>query len=176
MDNGRVPIRPKIEWRPNWSSMLESTQPEPSSPSRGKSAWLSHVALAALLLYFGCIYRNIMFITEGAPERDSFYHARYSQLLPQRGLSRELRWMQFTEWKDHFCDKDFLYHVYLIPFTRDAAEPLPGAKYGTLLLLLQSLAELYGVLRYWKAPFALFWVALLGVCSANFLTRMFMVR
>ena len=156
---------------------VQNTSPtEPPDPSRDRSAWLSHLALLALLLYFAYVYSGILFMTEGVTERDGFYHARYSQMLPQRGLSRELPWMQFTDWKEHFCDKDFLYHVYLAPFTRNAAEPLPGAKWGTLLLFLGALAALYFVLRKWKVPFAVLWVALMGVGSAYFLTRMFMVR
>jgi len=149
---------------------------EPPHPLRDSSAWLSHLAFAAVLLYFAYVYSGILFLTEGVTERDGFYHARYSQMLPQRGLSRELPWMQFTDWKEHFCDKDFLYHVYLVPFTRNAAEPLPGAKWGTLVLFLGALTALYFVLRKWNVPFAVLWVALLGVGSAYFLTRMFMVR
>ncbi len=140
------------------------------------AALYSHAGLALLLTYFGFVYHGVMFTTEGVLERDGFYHARYAQLLPERGLSRELPWMQFADWKDHFCDKDFLYHMLLVPFTRDVAEPLPGAKITTLLLLLATLAAIYVVLRKWNAPFALLWAALTGVGSAHFLSRMFMVR
>lgn len=133
--------------------------------------------LGVMLLYFGYVYRGTMFLTEGVnKERDGFYHARYSQMVPERGLSREFRWMQFTSWRDEFCDKDFLYHVFLAPFCSDAKEPLPGAKYATVLLLLAALGALYFVLRAWRAPFALVWVALLAVGSADFLDRMMMVR
>lgn len=139
--------------------------------------WLSPALLVLLLLYFGLVYRGTIFMTEGVnAERDGFYHARYAQLLPERGLSREFRWMQFTAWRDHFCDKDTLYHLYLAPFCRDAAEPLPGAKDATVLLLLAALAALYFVLRKWQAPFALIWVAFLAVGSAHFIDRMLMVR
>ncbi len=140
------------------------------------NAWAAHLGLVLLLLYLGYVYRGAMFITEGVMERDGFYHARYAQMLPERGLARTMPWMQFADWKDHFCDKDFLYHVYLAAFTRNAAEPLPGAKYGTLLLLLATLSAIYVVLKKWNAPFALLWVALAGVGSAHFLTRMFMIR
>lgn len=139
--------------------------------------WWQLALLAGMLLYFAYVYGNLMFLTEGVnKERDGFYHARYSQMVPERELSREFRWMQFTSWRDQFTDKDFLYHIYLAPFCRDAKEPLPGAKVGTLLLLLAALAALYFVLRAWKVPFALFWVGLLAVGSADFLDRMMMVR
>ena len=139
--------------------------------------WLSPALLVLLLLYFGLVYHGTISMTEGVnAERDGFYHARYAQLLPERGLSREFRWMQFTHWRDHFCDKDTLYHLYLAPFCRDAAEPLPGAKLATVLLLLAALAALYVVLRKWNVPFTLAFVALLAVGSAHFIDRMLMVR
>lgn len=168
-------IFPRIDSIPFGDFAFLDNRTDTAAP-RDWSSWATHAALILLLLYFGYVYRGAMFITEGVMERDGFYHARYAQMLPERGLSRALPWMQFADWKDHFCDKDFLYHVYLAAFTRDAVEPLPGAKYGTLLLLLATLGAIYVVLRKWDAPFALLWVALAGVGSAHFLMRMFMIR
>src|ERR1700712_2566593 len=141
---------------------------KPSSSPKW-SAWISCALLAALLVYFGIVYSGIIHSTQGViTERDGFYHARYAQMLPQRGLSRTLPWMQFTDWKDKFCDKDPLYHLFLAPFCTNAKEPLPGAKSATIALFLFALGALYFVLKRWRAPFPLAWVALLAVGSANF--------
>src|SRR5437588_2642818 len=121
---------------------------------------LAHLPLVLLLLYFTVIFHDILFTTEGAFDRDAFFHSRYSQMLPERGLSRQFPWMQFTAWKDKFADKDFLYHVILAPFCRDSAEPLPGAKWATLLLSLSGLVLFYALLVHLRAPWPLFWVAL----------------
>jgi len=135
-----------------------------------------HLPLLLVLLYFGTVFHGVLFMTQGAYERDAFFHARYAQLLPERGLSREFRWMQFTAWKDAFCDKDFLYHVILAPFAGLWPEALDGAKVGALLLALAALASVYMVLCRLKAPWPLLWVFLLAVGSGLFLIRLLMVR
>ena len=136
----------------------------------------SHLPAALLLLYVAFVLHGVLFTTQGVFERDGFYHARYAQMLPARGLSRAFPWMQFTDWKDKFADKDFLYHVIIAPFCMDAAEPLPGAKWATLLLGLAAYAAFFVVLRRLNAPAPLFWMALLIFGSGMFLNRMLMVR
>ena len=138
-----------------------------------QKTWLS---FALVLLYFGIVSHGLLFTTEGAFERDAFYHARYAQMLPERGLSRSFPWMQFTDWKEHFGDKDFLYHVILAPFCRDAAEPLPGAKWATLLLGLAAYAAFLLVLLRLQVRWPIFWTLLLIVGSGLFFNRMLMVR
>jgi hypothetical protein len=135
-----------------------------------------HLPAALLLLYFAFVLHGILFTTAGVFERDGFYHARYAQMLPERGLSRAFPWMQFTDWKDKFADKDFLYHVVLAPFCSNASEPLPGAKWATLLLALGAYLAFYLVLVRLGVRWPLAWLALLMVGSGLFLNRMIMVR
>ena len=156
----------------------ESTLPRNNGRPPGNMGWTiaEYVALALLISYFAVIFHGLLFMTGGVNERDGFYHARYSQMLPMRGLSRSLPWMQFTSWKDEFCDKDFLYHVYMAPFCTDANEPLAGAKIGTLVLAMGSLLALFAVLKRFRTPWPLFWVALMASGSGLLLVRMIMVR
>lgn len=135
-----------------------------------------HGGLPLLLGYLAIFFGSLLFLTEGAGERDAFFHARFSQLLPQLGLTRHFRWTQFSLWRDSFADKDFLYHLFLLPFCRDAGEPLPGAKVGTVVLALLAVALLYVVLARLKAPWPLAWAALLALGNGAFLHRLLMVR
>ena len=48
---------------------------------------------------------------------DGPFHIRYSAWLREHGISRTFPWWQETFLRDHWADKDFLYHVLLIPFT-----------------------------------------------------------
>ena len=50
--------------------------------AQGAALW-AFIALA--VLQFG---------TDHLVDRDSYYHARYAQLMPERGLSREFPWAQ----------------------------------------------------------------------------------
>ena len=135
-----------------------------------------HIPIILFLVYAGLLFDAELFTTEGVYERDGFYHARYSQLLPERGLSRSFPWMQFTAWADSFCDKDFLYHVFLAPFCQNSAEPLAGAKTATLVLDLFLLLLFYVVLHRLKAPWPFMWTVLLAFGSGIFLNRILMVR
>src|SRR4029434_5342462 len=52
---------------------------------------------------------------------DGHFHIKYSEIerarrLRGEGLIKELPWCQETFFKDRFADKDFLYHLLLIPF------------------------------------------------------------
>jgi len=143
------------------------------------SAWRGaarHLPAGLLLAYLTVVLAGVMFENEGVPERDGFFHARYAQMLPDRGLSREFPWTQFSVWKDHFADKDFLYHVTLAPFCRDVREPLPGAKVATVLLAAATLTAMYLVLVSLDVPWPVFWAALLASGSGLFLSRLLMVR
>ena len=137
---------------------------------------LRHLPFILALLYFGAVIDGLLFSTAGVFERDGFFHARYAQMLPERGLSRQFYWMQYTDWKEHFCDKDFLYHVALLPFCAGATEPLDGAKFATLMLNLAMLCGFYALLLRLRVPWPLFWLCLLPVGSAMFLNRMLMLR
>ena len=137
---------------------------------------MKHAAAALLLVYFLAGFHSILFTTNGVFERDGYYHARYAQMLPERGLSREFQWMQFTTWKTQFADKDVLYHVILAPFCRNAADPLPGAKWATLFLGATAYIAFYLLLLRLRVPATWFWTVLLIVGSGLFLNRMLMIR
>jgi hypothetical protein len=135
-----------------------------------------HWPALAVLLYFAVFFDNFLFMTAGVYERDAFYHARFSQMLPEHGLSRSFPWMQFTSWNESFCDKDFIYHLLLMPFCRFSSDALAGAKLATVVLNLFMLASLYFVLARLKTPWPIFWVALFVVGSGLFLSRLLMIR
>jgi len=136
----------------------------------------SHLFLILTLIYVGLVFDSLLFYTQGVNERDGFFHARYSAMLTEQGLSRHFPWMQFTMWKDGFCDKDFLYHVFLAPFCLASPDTLSGAKIGTLALALMTLLALYVILRMNRVPWPVFWVLLLAFGSGQFLSRLLMVR
>ncbi len=137
--------------------------------------FLRHLPFLFLLAYLGVVFDGLLFYTQGVYENDAFYHARYSQLLPEQGLSRSFPWMQFSLWRDHFCDKDFLYHVAMMPFVR-GGEALIGAKVFTLLLALSVMVAAYVLLVRWRVPWAVVWVGLLALGSGILLTRLPMIR
>lgn len=132
--------------------------------------------MAVLLIYVALISIQLHFGFDGPLERDAYFHARFSRMLPERGLSRSFPWTQVSTWKDRFCDKDFLFHVFLFPFTRVSGEPLPGAQAGMIILTLAVVGAIYGVLRAQNVPWAVGFAALILCMGWQFLFRLTMVR
>jgi hypothetical protein len=134
-----------------------------------------HVLLAVAFLYAAAAFGWLQFRTPHLVDRDSYYHARISQMLPERGLSREFRWAQESVWRDRFSDKDFLFHLWLAPFCRGAA-PIVEAKIAAWLLgcAILGVLTLIFVKNGFRAP--ALWIALVPALGNHFLFRMQEVR
>lgn len=111
----------------------------------------------------------------GLTDRDGYYHARLSQLLPERGLSRSFPWTQAGLWKDRYCDKEFLYHAAMAPFAR-GEEPIGGALLFSTLLSAAVFAVFYAVTRSTGTPAPWAWTLLLAGAAGPFLLRASYVR
>ncbi|HYF52026.1 MAG TPA: hypothetical protein VEJ63_21635 [Planctomycetota bacterium] len=155
---------------------LESGTASAQSLSLSQSSWTAHVPFVLLLAYCTYLFQSFLFSTDALTCPDGFFHARYAAMLPERGLSREFPWLQFTTLKDNFWDNHFLYNILLTPFCLSASEPLVGAKIATVVFQIALLTVFYVVLWRLRVPWPLLWVALLAAGSAAFLMRILMVR
>ena len=129
-----------------------------------------------LLIYAVGLFSWAAFATGGLFERDGYFHARFAQTMPERGLSRAFDWTQLSTWKDRFCDKEFLYHLAMAPIAQLGDEPLRGVQVFSLLLAAGVLLAMVLVLRAAGAPWpALF--AFLALCTGGlFIARLTMIR
>ncbi|HYF51854.1 MAG TPA: hypothetical protein VEJ63_20725, partial [Planctomycetota bacterium] len=137
---------------------------------------ISRVGAALLILYFTLVFQGLEFSGAGVMERDGYYHARYSQMLPEFGLSRSFPWMDAARFRDNWCDKDFLYHVFLAPFCQDPVDPIIGAQWATVLLFALTLALSYVIAERLGMRFPVLLPAILGAGGALWWLRMLMVR
>lgn len=116
----------------------------------------------------------------GMARGDSPYHIRMAYLYRTGEMFEagpNFHWTRLSVWNGHFSDKDFLYHLYLIPFTFFAQDEydhgglLQGAKIsvavatGLLALGLLAALRLLGVRQAW--PFVL----LMGAIAWVFIFR-----
>ena len=101
---------------------------------------MRRAAVAAAVAWGALVFALLQWSTPHLVDRDSLYHARYAQLLPERGLSREFPWTQESVWRDAFSDKEFLFHALLVPFCR-GEDPAAGAKVAAWVLGMASCAE-----------------------------------
>lgn len=59
----------------------------------------------------------IQFLTPTLYGADGYLHIRMAEFLKEFGPRYDFHWARFSTFSSHFADKDFLYHVALIPFT-----------------------------------------------------------
>ncbi|MCA9551662.1 MAG: hypothetical protein KC933_16615 [Myxococcales bacterium] len=84
-----------------------------------KSRWRLALIWVGLIAFFGVIQS----LTDRMAGNDTYYHIKYAWLIWHEGAIWDFPWLQGTFFKEMWVDKEFLYHVLLIPFT------LPGDMY-----------------------------------------------
>jgi hypothetical protein len=130
---------------------------------------------ALLLAYLSAFFSTLSAGPRGLTERDGYFHARYAQMLPHRGLSRSFPWTQASPWKDRFADKEFLFHVLLVPFSI-GENPIRGALFFGLLQTLGVFAAFYLLLSLNGARAPAFFTFLLTCMGGPFLLRISFLR
>lgn len=136
-------------------------------------AW---AAPGLLFLYSLALFGGTALMQAGLFERDGYFHARFAALMPLRGLSRAFPWTQLSTWREQFCDKEFLYHLGMLPFARLGSDPILGARIFGVLLSVAVLAVFYGVLRAQRVRYPAFFAALPMAAGGLFIARLGMIR
>ncbi len=127
-------------------------------------------------LYAAALFGGTAILQAGLFERDGYFHARIAHMLLDRGLSRTFPWTQLSTWRLQFCDKEFLYHLGMMPFARMGSDPILGARIYASLLSLAVLGALYLLLRAQRVRWPLFFTALPLATGGLFIARLGMVR
>ncbi len=83
-----------------------------------------------LLLFIGAWF--VQYSVPTIIGADGFLHGRMSLLIAQHGLLKTFPHAYFSWFRDRFSDKDFLYHLYLIPFTSSLGF-ISGTKFGAFV-------------------------------------------
>ena len=139
------------------------------------SRWLW---LIESLVVFGlawALFYYLQFTTPWISGFDGYYHIKYAWLLREHGIFQEFPWAQFSLWRDHFSDKEFLFHVLLIPFTFfDQLDT--GAKHAAVVLAALFVVNFNIILRLHRVPLRYLWVLLLLVAGDVFLYRLCLAR
>jgi hypothetical protein len=149
-----------------------------AAPARtNQPSWLRKWGLPALFfLYATVLFGGTALLQQGLFERDGYFHARLAWLMPTHGLSRAFPWTQLSTWREHFCDKEFLYHLAMMPFTRLSQDPILGARIFATLLSVAVLVALYLVLRAQRVRYPVFFAALTLAIGGLFIARLGMIR
>lgn len=124
--------------------------------------WLLPLALILLIFFL------VQFSQPTIIGADGYLHGRLSLMVARSGFLKELPQAHFSWFATRFSDKDFLYHLYLVPFV-SLFGLLTGAKLGGFVatgLLAATIVYLLGF--YGKNHWAS-WAGLMLLLSSQFI-------
>ncbi|MHC4841475.1 MAG: hypothetical protein ACYTDT_11090 [Planctomycetota bacterium] len=151
------------------------------------NVWVQ-AALIAVLAFVGTLYYQYLpgYNDDGQLEAqgyglsgaDGYYHIKMGYLyrtgeVPAAG--GDFHWTQNSIWKDEFSDKDYLFHVFLMPFTLMADGPadddglVHAAKLAQAVIVTLLMLTLFGVLRVYRVRGAWFFTLALIVVGASYM-------
>jgi hypothetical protein len=87
----------------------------------------------------------VIYGTKSLPSVDSYFHVQISEIMSQKGLVlKDFPWAVCSIWADSFFDKEWLFHVWLIPFISLFGK-FAGAKIAVLATVF-AVATAWGIL------------------------------
>ena len=94
----------------------------------------------------------------------------------KQGVFDEFPWTQTSIWKDRFADKEFLFHVHLMPSIHIVPNPMIAGKIAISVLGGVSFLLFYRLLNQFQIRHSLIWTLIVFGINFVFLQRMCMVR
>ncbi|MBN2492947.1 MAG: hypothetical protein JXR96_00045 [Deltaproteobacteria bacterium] len=143
--------------------------PEPGKVGLEGAVLLVLTALVALL-----VLASIQFSQPTLIGGDGYYHTRLSAILAEQGHLDRFPWTQASFHRDHFVDKEYLFHWLLVPFLGQGLELLPkcfAVLMGALLICL-----LAWVMLRLSVPLPWLWLLVLFSAGILFFFRLSLVR
>ena len=105
---------------------------------------------------------------------DAYYHVKISVIMKKYGIMLSgFPWADCSIWRDNFFDKDWLFHLYLIPFTYFGK--LTGGKLAIITAVFISCISWGALLKSLKIK-NLFLSLIIMLSCYGFYSRMFMCR
>ena len=132
--------------------------------------WLTMPPVALVALVAAAFFLQIQSAIPTIFDDDGYYHIKVAELTARNGILRSFPWAAFTPFRDHFGDKEFLFHVFLVPFT--GLGLVQGAKLATVVLDAAIVALSYHLLRVRQVRGAPLWMLLFIGAGSLFFWRM----
>jgi len=111
----------------------------------------------------------------GLYDLDSYFHVRAAEQLAANGVEKTFPQATQSTWRDAYSDKDFLFHVLLIPFVA-GGDLIAGGKWFVVAMQLVVLLAFAWALRSLDLRFGALWIVLLAATSSYYVTRLSSVR
>jgi len=135
-----------------------------------------YLVLECIVLALGVFFIfKVQFANAALYGSDGYLHIRMAEFIKQYGIHYTFHWTRFSVFFDRFSDKDFLFHVFLIPFTffRDI---FFGAKLAAATFYTSLFAVMYVFLRKWTKREYVFLFLILFFAPCRFITTLERLR
>lgn len=132
--------------------------------------------LLSVFSFFATLTFFIQLSSPGFVGIDPYYHIKISELITQQGMLKEFPWTQVGIWKDKFADKEFLFHVYLIPFIFVFPNLIIAGKVAISVLVGVFFTLFYRLLNQFQVQHPFIWTLVGFGTNYIFIQRLCMVR
>jgi hypothetical protein len=137
------------------------------SVQRSGPIFLLEIALVALISWL--YLHRLQLQSPYMLEQDGYYHIKMAWMYRTQGILNSFPWASFSTWKDHFFDKDFGFHVLLMPFTY--GDLMLGGKLAAVTFGAGLLTSFHAVLRLRDVRWPWLWTVLLISGGGLFIWR-----
>ena len=159
--------------KPSGAASPPPRAPAPIAASARRFAlprWLAMPPVLVVVPLAAAFFFQIQSAIPTIFEVDGYYHIKVAELTARNGILRSFPWAAFTPFRDHFGDKEFLFHVFLVPFTRLGL--VRGAKLAAVVLDAAIVGLAYHLLRVRRVRGASAWMLLFVGAGSVFFWRM----
>lgn len=141
-----------------------------------KESKISNIILAAVLActIFYCVF--FQFISPVLYGEDSYYHIAVSKFIKEYGPHYKFHWTQFSTFKDFFSDKEFLFHLSIIPFLHIFNDDILAGKYAVIFYNILFLLTYLWLLRKYLPNFLVACFLLVPFLSSLFTSYFIYLR
>ena len=136
---------------------------------RNRTPSLAQVLITIFLGLMGLLI--IQWLTPKIWGADGYLHVRMAEMVKNQGLLKSLPQARFSYFVDRFSDKDWLYHVMLVPFTW-GKNLFVGAKWAAFVFSGVLYSSIVIIASYYVNPAGLVVVGLAPFLSSHFLLTM----
>jgi len=125
--------------------------------------------LVAIILTLGIVVIfTAQFLTPTLYDADGYLHIRMAEFLRDLGPRYDFHWARYSTFSSNFADKDFLYHLFLIPFT-SFKNIFFGVKIASVVFASLLFLSFYSLLRKYSHKTILPFFLICFFLSAPFL-------
>ncbi|MCM8801444.1 MAG: hypothetical protein NC912_05510 [Candidatus Omnitrophica bacterium] len=130
------------------------------------------IVLVAIIIY--CIFQQ--FLTPTFIEPDEYYHVTISGFIRDFGPRYNFRWARFSTFKNSFSDKEFLFHLFIIPFLTFSKNIVLNGKYAIIFYNLLFILIYIFLLRRYIPEFLVACLILIMLMNFYFFTYFIRLR